>query len=111
MNDPLDDLDAGDRLRVELSDGTTLTVRLQNDPDTGPPTTPDGEAAGWDLKTLLGGVAVEEDDGTGYETLLLTQEQRGGEWGEVEGVGYVYDDERLDYKQDDLSVAAVRPVE
>ena len=106
MEQELDALEQGDRIEVTLTDGTALVGRLQDAPDTGPPTTPDGEAAGWDEKTLLGGVAVQDPEAD-YETLLLTQERYGEEWASVEGVGYYYNDDRLDYEQDDLDVQEV----
>jgi len=107
MERELDALERGDRIEVTTTDGTTLVGRLQNDPDTGPPTTPDGEAAGWDEKTLLGGVEIVESDGPDYDTAMFTQERHGDEWTEVEGVGYYYDESALDYEQDDLDVAEV----
>ena len=106
MKDELDALEQGDRLEVLLSDGTRLVGRLQNDPDTGPPTTPDGEAAGWDEKTLLGGVAVEEADGTDYETLLLTEERYGETWRNLTVRGYRYVEG--DYVDDELRYEQVR---
>lgn len=105
MEKPLDALEQGDRLKVTLSDGTELVGLLQNDPETGPPTTPDGEAAGWTEKTLLGGVHVEERDGTDYETLMLTEEKRGGRWTNLTVRGYYYEDGG--YRDDELDAEEV----
>jgi hypothetical protein len=100
MKGPLDGLEQGDRIEVLLSDGTRLVGRLQNDPETGPPITSDGEAAGWDEKTLLGGVHVEEDDGTDYQTLLLTEERYGNTWRNLTVRGYRYvEGDELRYEQ------------
>jgi len=103
METPLNALEQGDRLRVTLSDGSEIVGLLQIDPDTGPPTTPDGEAEGWTEKTLLGGVHAEERNGnaTKYESLLLTQERYGEEWDEIHVRGYYYEDG--DYSDDDLT--------
>jgi hypothetical protein len=92
MQRPLNSLEQGDRIEVTLNDGSEIVGLLQNAPDTGPPTTPDGEAAGWTEKTHVSGVHVEENNGTAttYESLLLTQERHGDEWGAIQVVGYRY---------------------
>jgi len=104
MKDELDALEQGDRIEVLLSDGTRLVGRLQTDPDTGPPMTASGRAAGWDEKTLVGAVHVEESDGTDYETLSLTEERYGNTWRNlaVRAYHYVegdYEDRELRYEQ------------
>lgn len=108
MKGPLDALEQGERLEVLLSDGTELVGLLQSDPDTGPPTTPDGEAAGWDEKTLLGGVHVEEADGTDYELLLLTEERYGETWRNLTVRGYRWEESELGYVDDELTYEQVR---
>jgi len=62
----------------------------QNEPDEGPPHVPADKAKGYDRKWTLESLHVEEDDGTGYETLDLSAEKRGGEWGDVFGQAWVY---------------------
>lgn len=107
MQKPLDALEQGDRIRVTLSDGTELVGLLENDPDTGPPTTPDGEAAGWDEKTLLGAVHVEDSEAD-YESLMLSSERYGEEWTDPEVVGYVYVGDT--YESETLDVEEVEEV-
>jgi hypothetical protein len=84
------ELGPDDRVRVTLDDGTELRCMAQNEPDEGPPHVPADKAKGYDRKWTLESLHVEEDDGTGYETLDLSAEKRGGEWGDVFGQAWVY---------------------
>ena len=84
------ELEPDDEVRVTLDDGTELRGRLQNDPEERSPAGPSEEAEGWTRRLTHSSIHVVDDDGTGYETLDLSAEKRGGEWGEIYGQAWVY---------------------
>jgi len=88
--DEIRGLEPDDRVRVTLDDGTEIVALVENEADVGPPLTPDGEASGWEEKWTLPFSHVEEDDGTDYESIDLSAEKRGGEWGSIYGQAWIH---------------------
>lgn len=97
----------GDRLRVVLESGEELVGRTQSGADVSPPLTPDGEAAGWGEKWTLPAVEVVAipDSLEDADSMDLTAEKRGGEWGGFSGRAWVY--REMDYEDVELDIRSV----
>lgn len=96
-----------DRIEVTLADGTELIARLQKGPVTEPPFTRVEQIEGWDSRLRITALHVEDADGTGYETLDLLSKKYDGEWGDVYGKAWEYDESAGGYVDDDIEIEDV----